>query len=248
MHCVLSCYVCVQMSWPACKHILLLNPSPHPVSVPSDASFLTFSLSHSWGFMTDGLFFLSQLLSQFSCLLRAAVYLERLTRQCWAVSCSAEAGLKVINLQISGRRFMQVYFRPVGDKAAGTCLSLALLTGQKPVSFLELVPAVIHPVSSAALNGGQWTQWPVTDNDCSCFCFPSSCHDAQEELQEFQEGSRELEAELEAQLGQAEHRLRDLQSENERLKNEMSNLKVTGPGDSPAELIFGFGVPLWSGV
>uniref|UniRef100_UPI0037E72071 nuclear distribution protein nudE-like 1-B isoform X2 n=1 Tax=Semicossyphus pulcher TaxID=241346 RepID=UPI0037E72071 len=55
--------------------------------------------------------------------------------------------------------------------------------------------------------------------------YKKSCHDAQEELQEFQEGSRELEAELEAQLGQAEHRLRDLQSENERLKNEMSNLK-----------------------
>uniref|UniRef100_A0A3Q4I3J6 NudE neurodevelopment protein 1-like 1b n=1 Tax=Neolamprologus brichardi TaxID=32507 RepID=A0A3Q4I3J6_NEOBR len=51
------------------------------------------------------------------------------------------------------------------------------------------------------------------------------CHEAQEELQEFQEGSRELEAELEAQLGQAEQRLRDLQSENERLKNEVSNLK-----------------------
>ena len=63
---------------------------------------------------------------------------------------------------------------------------------------------------------------------CLCVCAPSSCHDAQEELQEFQEGSRELEAELEAQLCQAEHRLRDLQSENERLKNEMSNLKVTG--------------------
>lgn len=60
---------------------------------------------------------------------------------------------------------------------------------------------------------------------------PSSCHDAQEELQEFQEGSRELEAELEAQLGQAEHRLRDLQTENERLKNEVCNLKVTAPGD-----------------
>lgn len=59
-------------------------------------------------------------------------------------------------------------------------------------------------------------------------CVLSSCHDAQEELQEFQEGSRELEAELEAQLCQAEHRLRDLQSENERLKNEMANLKVTG--------------------
>lgn len=59
----------------------------------------------------------------------------------------------------------------------------------------------------------------------------SSCQDAQEELQEFQEGSRELEAELEAQLCQAEHRLRDLQSENERLKNEMGNLKVTRPAE-----------------
>ncbi|XP_054615579.1 nuclear distribution protein nudE-like 1-B isoform X4 [Dunckerocampus dactyliophorus] len=55
--------------------------------------------------------------------------------------------------------------------------------------------------------------------------YKKSCHDAQEELQEFQEGSRELEAELEAQLGQAEHRLRDLQTENERLKNEVDNLK-----------------------
>ncbi|CAI5675626.1 unnamed protein product [Oreochromis niloticus] len=55
--------------------------------------------------------------------------------------------------------------------------------------------------------------------------YKKSCHEAQEELQEFQEGSRELEAELEAQLGQAEQRLRDLQSENERLKNEVSNLK-----------------------
>ncbi|XP_062263342.1 nuclear distribution protein nudE-like 1-B [Platichthys flesus] len=55
--------------------------------------------------------------------------------------------------------------------------------------------------------------------------YKKSCHDAQEELQEFQEGSRELEAELEAQLSQAEHRLRDLQTENERLKNEVANLK-----------------------
>uniref|UniRef100_A0A4W5KKE4 Uncharacterized protein n=1 Tax=Hucho hucho TaxID=62062 RepID=A0A4W5KKE4_9TELE len=44
-------------------------------------------------------------------------------------------------------------------------------------------------------------------------------HEAQEELLEFQEGSRELEAELEAQLGQAEHRLRDLHTENQRLKS-----------------------------
>lgn len=54
-----------------------------------------------------------------------------------------------------------------------------------------------------------------------------SFQDAQEELQEFQEGSRELEAELEAQLSQAEHRMRDLQTENEKVKNEVSNLKVT---------------------
>lgn len=67
---------------------------------------------------------------------------------------------------------------------------------------------------------------------CVCVRAPSSCYDAQEELQEFQEGSRELEAELEAQLCQAEHRLRDLQTENERLKNEVANLKVSGHDDS----------------
>ncbi|XP_012986707.1 nuclear distribution protein nudE-like 1-B isoform X1 [Esox lucius] len=55
--------------------------------------------------------------------------------------------------------------------------------------------------------------------------YKNSYHEAQEELVEFQEGSRELEAELEAQLGQAEHRLRDLHTENQRLKSEMDNLK-----------------------
>ncbi|KAK1799473.1 hypothetical protein P4O66_007701 [Electrophorus voltai] len=55
--------------------------------------------------------------------------------------------------------------------------------------------------------------------------YKKSYHDAQEELQEFQEGSRELEAELEAQLGQAEHRIRDLQAENQRLKSEVDILK-----------------------
>ncbi|KAF4092738.1 hypothetical protein AMELA_G00024730 [Ameiurus melas] len=55
--------------------------------------------------------------------------------------------------------------------------------------------------------------------------YQKSYNDAQEELQEFQEGSRELEAELEAQLGQAEHRIRDLQAENQRLKSEVDNLK-----------------------
>ncbi|XP_071368115.1 nuclear distribution protein nudE-like 1-A isoform X1 [Centroberyx affinis] len=55
--------------------------------------------------------------------------------------------------------------------------------------------------------------------------YQKSYQEAQEELLEFQEGSRELEAELEAQLGQAEHRMRDLQSENQRLRNEAESLK-----------------------
>ncbi|KAM6897196.1 nuclear distribution protein nudE-like 1-A isoform 1-T1 [Xenentodon cancila] len=55
--------------------------------------------------------------------------------------------------------------------------------------------------------------------------YKKGCEEAQEELLEFQEGSRELEAELEAQLGQAEHRIKDLQSENHRLKNEAEILK-----------------------
>uniref|UniRef100_A0A8D2CSK9 Nuclear distribution protein nudE-like 1 n=1 Tax=Sciurus vulgaris TaxID=55149 RepID=A0A8D2CSK9_SCIVU len=44
-------------------------------------------------------------------------------------------------------------------------------------------------------------------------------------LVEFQEGSRELEAELEAQLVQAEQRNRDLQADNQRLKYEVEALK-----------------------
>ncbi|XP_041830751.1 nuclear distribution protein nudE-like 1-B [Melanotaenia boesemani] len=59
------------------------------------------------------------------------------------------------------------------------------------------------------------------------FKYKKGCEEAQEELLEFQEGSRELEAELEAQLGQAEHRIRDLHSENQRLKNEAETLKIS---------------------
>ncbi|XP_037319483.2 nuclear distribution protein nudE-like 1-A isoform X1 [Pungitius pungitius] len=55
--------------------------------------------------------------------------------------------------------------------------------------------------------------------------YKESCQEAREELLEFQEGSRELEAELEAQLGQAERRMKDLQSENGRLQNEVEALK-----------------------
>jgi len=53
-----------------------------------------------------------------------------------------------------------------------------------------------------------------------------SYKEAHEELLEFQDGSRELETELETQLGQAEHRIRDLQVENERLQHELDSLKV----------------------
>ncbi|XP_028824677.1 nuclear distribution protein nudE-like 1-B [Denticeps clupeoides] len=55
--------------------------------------------------------------------------------------------------------------------------------------------------------------------------YKRSCEEAQEELLEFQEGSRELEAELEAQLGQAENRIRDLQSDKQRLHSEVEMLK-----------------------
>ncbi|RVE59984.1 hypothetical protein OJAV_G00193830 [Oryzias javanicus] len=57
------------------------------------------------------------------------------------------------------------------------------------------------------------------------FKYKKGCEEAQEELLEFQEGSRELEAELEAQLSQAEHRIKDFHSENQRLKNEVETLK-----------------------
>ena len=62
-----------------------------------------------------------------------------------------------------------------------------------------------------------------------------SFQEARDELVEFQEGSRELEAELEAQLVQAEQRNRDLQADNQRLKYEVEALKVTAevPSLSP---------------
>ncbi|XP_061782897.1 nuclear distribution protein nudE-like 1-B [Nerophis lumbriciformis] len=55
--------------------------------------------------------------------------------------------------------------------------------------------------------------------------YKTNCQEAREELLEFQEGSRELEAELEAQLGQAERRLKDLISDNQRLRSEVDSLK-----------------------
>ena len=49
---------------------------------------------------------------------------------------------------------------------------------------------------------------------------------AKEELEEFQEGSRELELELEAQLGQQERKLKDLETINTRLQLENEQLRV----------------------
>lgn len=50
--------------------------------------------------------------------------------------------------------------------------------------------------------------------------------EARDELDEFQEGSRELEAELETQLEQAEARQRELLSAKTRLETENESLKV----------------------
>ncbi|KAJ1097051.1 hypothetical protein NDU88_002180 [Pleurodeles waltl] len=55
--------------------------------------------------------------------------------------------------------------------------------------------------------------------------YKQCAEDAQEELREFQEGSREYEAELEAQLQHAENRNRDLVSENNRLHTELESIK-----------------------
>lgn len=51
--------------------------------------------------------------------------------------------------------------------------------------------------------------------------------ETKEELEEFQEGSRELEAELEAQLEQAEARQKELLSIKTRLETDNENLKVS---------------------
>lgn len=58
--------------------------------------------------------------------------------------------------------------------------------------------------------------------------FYCRAENTQEELREFQEGSREYEAELETQLQQIETRNRDLLSENNRLRVELETIKVRG--------------------
>lgn len=54
----------------------------------------------------------------------------------------------------------------------------------------------------------------------------SSAQDAQDELQEFQQMSRDYETELETELKQCEARNRELQSNNERLRSELDTIKV----------------------
>lgn len=54
----------------------------------------------------------------------------------------------------------------------------------------------------------------------------SSAQEAQEELQEFQQMSRDYEAELESELKQCEVRNRELLSANNRLRMELENYKV----------------------
>ncbi|MEQ2249965.1 NADH:ubiquinone oxidoreductase [Ilyodon furcidens] len=51
--------------------------------------------------------------------------------------------------------------------------------------------------------------------------------EAQEELQEFQQMSRDYEVELETELKQCEARNRELLSSNNRLRMELENYKVT---------------------
>ena len=59
-----------------------------------------------------------------------------------------------------------------------------------------------------------------------CYFILHRLQETREELDEFQEGSRELEAELEAQLEQAEARQRELLSIKTRLETDNENLKV----------------------
>ena len=70
------------------------------------------------------------------------------------------------------------------------------------------------------INGRRFTVSPFG----SCFC---SGEDARQELEEYQESSREVEAELETQLKQAEQQVRELRTAHHRLHMEHTNLKVT---------------------
>lgn len=66
----------------------------------------------------------------------------------------------------------------------------------------------------------------MIEDSNSTFLFVERLQEARDELDEFQEGSRELEAELETQLEQAEARQRELLSAKTRLETENESLKV----------------------
>lgn len=62
---------------------------------------------------------------------------------------------------------------------------------------------------------------------------PCRADESQAELQEFQQMSRDYEAELEAELKQCEGRNKELRLDNNRLHMELENIKVTPPPASP---------------
>ncbi|XP_019368365.1 PREDICTED: nuclear distribution protein nudE homolog 1 isoform X2 [Gavialis gangeticus] len=74
-----------------------------------------------------------------------------------------------------------------------------------------------HHFSSVEEETRYWKELAMKYKQCA--------ENTQEELREFQEGSREYEAELETQLQQTESRNRDLLSENNRLRMELESIK-----------------------
>ncbi|NXF90585.1 NDE1 protein, partial [Eubucco bourcierii] len=74
-----------------------------------------------------------------------------------------------------------------------------------------------HHFSSVEEEARYWKEMAMKYKQCA--------ENTQEELHEFQEGSREYEAELETQLQQTESRNRDLLSENSRLRMELESVK-----------------------
>ncbi|KAM6250081.1 nuclear distribution protein nudE homolog 1 [Porphyrio hochstetteri] len=74
-----------------------------------------------------------------------------------------------------------------------------------------------HQFSSVEEETSYWKELAMKYKQCA--------ENTQEELREFQEGSREYEAELETQLQQTESRNRDLLSENNRLRMELDSVK-----------------------
>lgn len=70
---------------------------------------------------------------------------------------------------------------------------------------------------------------------CLCFlfdckhCIAIRADEAQAELQEFQQMSRDYEAELETELKQCEGRNKELLLDNNRLRMELENIKVEHP-------------------